>query len=130
MSLTKPPCGAGSASISRSLCSSRFCPTARTRWRVPPTEMLVVGASGSAAASTSSSAGIATKDRSPPAARWRAWRERHGLRRYGFHGLSYAWASRRARELLGRDDDVLTSLRPQLERDRAAVHARHRAAPL
>lgn len=34
----------------------------------------------------------------------RAWRERHGLRRYGFHGLSYAWASRRTRELLGRDD--------------------------
>jgi acetate kinase len=26
----------------------------------------------------------------------RAWRERHGLRRYGFHGLSHAYASRRA----------------------------------
>lgn len=34
----------------------------------------------------------------------RAWRERHGLRRYGFHGLSYAWASRQAGQLLGRDD--------------------------
>jgi acetate kinase len=30
-----------------------------------------------------------------------AWRERFGLRRYGFHGLSHAYASRRARELLG-----------------------------
>ena len=26
----------------------------------------------------------------------RAWRERWGLRRYGFHGLSHAWAARRA----------------------------------
>jgi acetate kinase len=32
----------------------------------------------------------------------RAWRERHGLKRYGFHGLSHAYASRRAAELLGR----------------------------
>ncbi len=31
------------------------------------------------------------------------WRERWGLRRYGFHGLSHAWVSRRAPELLGRD---------------------------
>ncbi|MEV5323715.1 acetate/propionate family kinase [Nonomuraea sp. NPDC052634] len=30
------------------------------------------------------------------------WRERHGLRRYGFHGLSYAWAADRVAELLGR----------------------------
>jgi acetate kinase len=30
-----------------------------------------------------------------------AWRERFGLRRFGFHGLSHAYASRRARELLG-----------------------------
>ncbi|HVT18503.1 MAG TPA: acetate/propionate family kinase [Thermoanaerobaculia bacterium] len=29
------------------------------------------------------------------------WSERWGLRRYGFHGLSVAYASRRARELLG-----------------------------
>ncbi len=34
----------------------------------------------------------------------REWRERYGLRRYGFHGLSYAYACRRAAELLGRDD--------------------------
>ncbi|MEW2355015.1 acetate/propionate family kinase [Spirillospora sp. NPDC029432] len=31
------------------------------------------------------------------------WRERHGLRRYGFHGLSYGYALRRAGELLGTD---------------------------
>jgi acetate kinase len=30
------------------------------------------------------------------------WRERWGLRRYGFHGLSHAWIARRAPELLGR----------------------------
>ena len=30
------------------------------------------------------------------------WRERWGLRRFGFHGLSHQWASRRAAELLGR----------------------------
>jgi acetate kinase len=31
------------------------------------------------------------------------WRGRWGLRRYGFHGLSHAYASRRAAELLGND---------------------------
>ncbi len=30
------------------------------------------------------------------------WRGRWGLRRYGFHGLSYAWATRRAADLLDR----------------------------
>jgi acetate kinase len=30
------------------------------------------------------------------------WRERWDLRRYGFHGLSHAWASRRAADILGR----------------------------
>lgn len=29
------------------------------------------------------------------------WRERFGLRRYGFHGLSHAYAARRAADLLG-----------------------------
>ncbi|MCW2676074.1 MAG: acetate kinase [Modestobacter sp.] len=28
-----------------------------------------------------------------------AWRERWGLRRYGFHGLSHSWAARRAAEM-------------------------------
>jgi len=32
----------------------------------------------------------------------RAWRDRWGLRRYGFHGLSHAWIARRAPQLLGR----------------------------
>jgi acetate kinase len=33
------------------------------------------------------------------------WRRRWHLRRYGFHGLSHAYASRRAAELLGRSPD-------------------------
>ena len=31
-----------------------------------------------------------------------AWRERWGLRRYGFHGLSHSWIARRAPELVDR----------------------------
>lgn len=31
----------------------------------------------------------------------REWRERHGIRRFGFHGLNVAWCAGRARELLG-----------------------------
>ena len=31
----------------------------------------------------------------------RAWREKHGVRRYGFHGTSHAFVSRRAAELVG-----------------------------
>ncbi|MGA8354065.1 MAG: acetate/propionate family kinase [Solirubrobacteraceae bacterium] len=31
-----------------------------------------------------------------------AWRERWGLRRYGFHGLSHAWVARRVPQLLDR----------------------------
>jgi acetate kinase len=42
----------------------------------------------------------------PPAAATYAlpddWRIRFGVRRYGFHGLSHAWASRRAAQLVGR----------------------------
>jgi acetate kinase len=37
----------------------------------------------------------------------RAWREQHGIRRYGFHGLSHAYAARRAAELLGRPPEEL-----------------------
>jgi acetate kinase len=36
-----------------------------------------------------------------------AWRERWGLRRYGFHGLSHAWVARRAPQLLERDAEGL-----------------------
>jgi acetate kinase len=43
----------------------------------------------------------------PPAAATyavpRLWRERYGVRRYGFHGLSHAYAARRAAALLQRD---------------------------
>ncbi|HEU5035405.1 MAG TPA: acetate/propionate family kinase [Nocardioides sp.] len=39
----------------------------------------------------------------------REWNERWRLRRYGFHGLSHAWAARRAAELVGRPvEDVRT----------------------
>lgn len=34
------------------------------------------------------------------------WRERYGLHRYGFHGLSHGWSVRRVPELLGRDEPV------------------------
>jgi acetate kinase len=37
----------------------------------------------------------------------RAWRERHDLRRFGFHGLSHAHAARRAAELAGRPAEAL-----------------------
>ena len=36
-----------------------------------------------------------------------AWRSDYGVRRYGFHGLSHAYASRRAAEVLGRDAGTL-----------------------
>lgn len=36
-----------------------------------------------------------------------AWRRRWDLRRFGFHGLSHAWASRRAADLLGRPRESL-----------------------
>jgi acetate kinase len=36
-----------------------------------------------------------------------AWRRRFGIRRYGFHGLSHAYASRRAAELLDRPIETL-----------------------
>ncbi|MFB8106455.1 acetate/propionate family kinase [Streptomyces sp. NPDC056007] len=35
------------------------------------------------------------------------WRHTYGLRRYGFHGLSYAWALARTSELLGRGPEQL-----------------------
>ncbi len=35
------------------------------------------------------------------------WTKRFGLRRFGFHGFSHAWASRRAAELLGRESTGL-----------------------
>ncbi|HWL65828.1 MAG TPA: acetate/propionate family kinase, partial [Actinomycetota bacterium] len=35
------------------------------------------------------------------------WRERFGVRRYGFHGLSHAYASRRCAEMIGQSLDSL-----------------------
>jgi len=35
------------------------------------------------------------------------WRTRYGARRYGFHGLSHAYAARRAAEILGRPPEAL-----------------------
>ena len=47
----------------------------------------------------------------PPAARTyavpREWNQRWGLRRYGFHGLSHAYAVRRGAELVGRPPEEL-----------------------
>jgi acetate kinase len=40
-----------------------------------------------------------------------AWRERWPVRRFGFHGLSHAYAARRAGELLGRDGRDVEGLR-------------------
>ena len=38
----------------------------------------------------------------------REWREHRGVRRYGFHGLSHAWASRRAAEMVPGSRRVVT----------------------
>jgi acetate kinase len=40
----------------------------------------------------------------------REWRERHGVRRYGFHGLSHAYAARRAAEILRRAPSELRTV--------------------
>jgi acetate kinase len=48
-----------------------------------------------------------------PAARYALpaeWTSRFGLRRYGFHGLSHAYAARRAARLLGRDEADLRTV--------------------
>ncbi len=37
----------------------------------------------------------------------RTWREQWGIRRFGFHGLSHSWASRRAAELIGQPREEL-----------------------
>ncbi len=37
-----------------------------------------------------------------------AWRERWPLRRYGFHGLSHAWAARRAAQLTGGAERIVS----------------------
>jgi acetate kinase len=54
-----------------------------------------------------------------------AWRERFGLRRFGFHGLSHAYASRRAGELLGRANLRLVTCHLGAGASLAAVRDRH-----
>ena len=66
-----------------------------------------------------------------------AWRERYGIRRYGFHGLSHGYASRRAAELTGgrADRDVPPGVRRlaggggrrRVPRHHDGLHARSRA---
>lgn len=51
-----------------------------------------------------------------------AWRRRHGLRRYGFHGLSHAYAARRAAEILGGDELRLVTCHLGAGASLAAVH--------
>ncbi|GAA4995864.1 acetate/propionate family kinase [Actinopolymorpha pittospori] len=50
----------------------------------------------------------------PPAASTYAvpaeWREEYGLRKYGFHGLSHAYAARRAAEMVGRPIEELRTV--------------------
>lgn len=50
----------------------------------------------------------------PPAASTyavpRSWREEHGVRRYGFHGTSHAYVSRRVAHLLGRPVEQVRSI--------------------
>lgn len=50
----------------------------------------------------------------PPAAATYAlpetWRERYGVRRYGFHGLAHAWAARRGPQLVGRQPAEVRSV--------------------
>ncbi len=52
-----------------------------------------------------------------------AWRERYGLRRYGFHGLSHGYAARRAAAMLGRQDLRLVSCHLGAGASVAAVRA-------
>lgn len=52
----------------------------------------------------------------------RDWVERHGLRRYGFHGLSHAHVARRARELVGRSGLRVVSCHLGAGASLAAIH--------
>jgi acetate kinase len=53
----------------------------------------------------------------------REWRRRWGLRRYGFHGLSHAYAARRAASLLGRPDSRVVTCHLGAGASLAAVHS-------
>ena len=53
------------------------------------------------------------------------WSRRWGLRRYGFHGLSHAWASTRAAELLGRPLDSVRVVTCHLGAGASLAAVRH-----
>jgi acetate kinase len=53
------------------------------------------------------------------------WRERYGIRRYGFHGLSHAYASRRAAEMIGRPLDQLRIVTCHLGAGASLAAVRH-----
>ncbi|GAA1097876.1 acetate/propionate family kinase [Nocardiopsis composta] len=52
----------------------------------------------------------------------REWRERLGVRRYGFHGLSHAYSARRSAEMLGRSAGRLVVAHLGAGASLAAVH--------
>jgi acetate kinase len=65
----------------------------------------------------------------PPAARTyalpRAWNDYWGLRRYGFHGLSHAYAVRRAAEIVGRPVEELCVVSCHLGAGASLAAVRH-----
>jgi acetate kinase len=54
-----------------------------------------------------------------------AWRERFGLRRYGFHGLSHAYASQRAAQLVGSTPERLRVVSCHLGAGASLAAVRH-----
>ena len=58
----------------------------------------------------------------------RDWNERFGLRRFGFHGISHAWAARRAAELLGRAQEGLRLVTCHLGAGASLAAVRHGAS--
>ncbi|MFJ8780816.1 acetate kinase [Streptomyces sp. NPDC102476] len=68
------------------------------------------GRRGAAAAELTGRRGRRHKDLPAPAHTYAVperWRTEYGLRRYGFHGLSYSWALQRTAQALGRPVDDL-----------------------
>jgi acetate kinase len=53
------------------------------------------------------------------------WRERYRVRRYGFHGLSHAYASRRAAEIIGRPVEKLRIVTCHLGAGASLAAVRH-----
>ena len=52
------------------------------------------------------------------------WRERYGVRRYGFHGTNYAHVTKEAARLLGKDVGAATSSRSHLGNGASACAVR------